>query len=403
MVGLAVLAQKSSPALPPHVGTHSLAPLAAEFVPKIPPQALTYQRTRRVVSLVGMVWGLAGPLVFVGFGLGRRLARRLKSDETPPKFRKLLMFYALFILFESVWTLPFGLYGLHLERVYGFSTQSLSGYFADRFIGDATDLIFAPLIWLSLLLYVRSPKHWWKIAWAGLVPLILFSIVIEPIVIAPLYNRFTPMPTSPLKTQIETLASKAGISGSHIFIENTSSRTRHVNAYVTGLGPTTRIVINDTALKLLPPDQTLAMVGHEMGHYVEGHLWYGFLSGSLGAGAFLFLLSRLLPVIFARYGTTKIGAKSPAELSAVPVLLWLISVFLIVQSPIESAISRGMEHRADRFGLRVTGLHESTARLFVGFAERDYSEPDPPLLLHLWFGSHPTLKERITFALSGED
>ena len=382
--------------------TPSIASAASEFIPKIPPRAIAYQRERRTVSLIGLAWGLAGAFVFVKSGLSRTLAKRLETPKLPPPFWKFLLFFAAFTLFHSLWTLPFGLWGWRLERNYGFSTLSIFGYLRDRLIGTTTELILAPVLWIALRLYTRSPEHWWKKAWIGVVPLILFSIVLQPIVISPLYYRYTAMSPSPLRTRIETLASKAGISGGRILIESTSSRTTHVNAYVAGLGPTTRIVINDTALEKLPPDQLTAMMGHEMGHYVEGHLWFGFAFASLGAGLFLFLIHRVFPLLLKRYENF-FGAKHPAELSALPLLLWIISVFLLVQAPVESGISRVMEHRADRFGLRVTGLHRATAQLFVGFAERDYSDPDPPTLLHFWFGTHPTLKERIEFALEDPD
>ncbi len=378
----------------------SLAP--ADFTPRIPPRALMYQRQRRTISLTGLGWGLGAPVVFVLSGLGRRLGKRLNPTDLFPPFFRFLTYFALFTLFESLWSLPFGLAGLHLEHTYGFSTQPLFGYLRDRLVGDLTGLILAPFLWLALRLSVRSPRHWWKIVWACTVPLLLVSIVLQPVLISPLYYRYTPMPPSPLQGQITDLAQKAGISGGRILIESTSSRTTHVNAYVTGLGPTTRIVLNDTALSTLPPDQTLAMMGHEMGHYVEGHLWFGFAAGSLGAGVFLFLLSRLYPALIARMGG-RYGIQHPTDLSALPVLMGVISVFLLLQSPVASGLSRLLEHRADAFGLRVTGLHQATARLFVGFAERDYSDPAPPPLLHFWFGTHPTLNERIAFALQKEN
>ncbi len=182
-------------------------------------------------------------------------------------------------------------------------------------------------------------------------------------------------------------------------MEDTSRRTRHVNAYVTGLGPSTRIVLNDTALQTLPPDQgLLAMMGHEMGHYVEGHIWVGFATGALGAGVFFWLLSRLLPWA-AHRGGGRWRLHGPGDLATLPLVLLLASLFLLAQAPVASGISRALERRADAFGLRVTGRNEATARLMVGFAERDFSDPDPPFLFHLWFGSHPTLSERIAFAL----
>ena len=373
---------------------------ASEYVPHIPPQAVRYQRQRRTLGLFGMAWNLLGLWLILRTGTAARLRNRIgqKDFAVVPPFRAVLLYYALFSLLLLLWNLPIGLAGFAIEHRFGFSHQTLAGYFSDRLLDFAFSLPLSILLWVGIRLYARSPRHWWQILWAMLVPVLVFLFVLQPVVIAPAFNRFTPLPEGPLKEHILTLAGKAGISGARVFVEDTSRRTRHVNAYVTGIGPSTRIVINDTALQQLPEDQILAMVGHEMGHYVEGHIWFGMLGAMVGAGGFLWLLSRLLPLLVARkaqiwrlHGLT--------DLAALPLVSLVVSVFLLLQEPLASAISRYQEHRADAFGLRVTHLNAATARLFVGFAERDYSDPDPPALLQFWFGTHPTLHERIAFAL----
>ena len=373
---------------------------ASEYVPHIPPQALRYQRQRRTLALFGMAWNLLGLWLILRTGAAARLRDRSgqKDFAVVPPFRAVLLYYALFSLILRLWNLPVGLAGLAIEHRFGFSHETLAGYFSDTLLDFAFNLPLAILLWGGLRLMARSPRHWWQILWTALVPVLVFLFVLQPVVIAPAFNHFTPLPEGPLKEHILTLAGKAGISGARVFVEDTSRRTRHVNAYVTGIGPSTRIVINDTALQQLPEDQILAMVGHEMGHYVEGHIWFGMLGAILGAGGFLWLLSRLLPALVTkkvrgrhRHGLT--------DLAVLPLILLLVSVFLLVQEPLASAISRYQEHRADVFGLRVTQRSAAMARLFVGFAERDYSDPDPPALLQFWFGTHPTLHERIDFAL----
>jgi Zn-dependent protease with chaperone function len=221
--------------------------------------------------------------------------------------------------------------------------------------------------------------------------------VLQPILIAPLYNLYTPLAPGPLREKILALAATSGITGGRVFVEDTSRRSSHVNAYVVGLGPSTRIVLNDTALEKLPEDQLLAMLGHEMGHYVEGHIWIGFCSGAAGAGLLLALMAWILPRAAQRRGPSW-GLRGLRDIAALPLIMLVLYLLQLAQDPAANAISRALEHRADAFGLRVTHLNDAMARLFVGFAERDFSDPDPPLLLHLWFGTHPTLKERIQFA-----
>ena len=380
--------------------------VAQSVAPHIPPQAIAYQRARRALGLFGLGWNALGIWLFLRAGLAARLRDLLErnrgaepdSEANPvPPFRLLLAYYAAFTGVLLLWNLPIGLAGLWIERRFGFSTETLFGFFRDLLLGFAFGLPTVLLFWGGLRLYARFPLHWWKILWAISVPVIVFLFILEPVVVSPAFNRYTPLPNTPLRAKILALADQAGITGASVFVEDTSKRTRHVNAYVTGIGPTTRIVINDTALQILPEDQMLAMIGHEMGHYVEGHIWAGMIGAIVGMGVFLWIVSRLLPDLTQRKAPLW-RLRGPTDLAALPLLSLLIALFLIIQAPVASGISRYLEHRADVYGLRLTRLNDAMIRLFVGFAERDYSDPDPPALLQFWFGTHPTLKERIEFA-----
>ena len=380
------------------------------YTPHVPPRAVAYTHTQRTLSLVGMFWRLLGLWLLVHSGGSLRLRNAvyflvrnpLPEENRPPPFRALLVFYGLYALLMLLWNLPFGLAELWTEWRYGFSHESLAMYLEDALKTWAVGLAITPLLCGMAWLLVRSPRRWWLWLWGFTLPLLIGVLILDPLVIEPLFHKFTPLPVGLLRTRILVLAARAGVPHAEIFVEDTSRRTAHVNAYVTGVGPAARIVINDTAIQSLPEDQLLAMVGHEMGHYVEKHVWYGLLSGALGAGAFYFLAYRLRPALERRVRRSQTGLRGLLDLAALPLLFFYLSVALLAQEPIANAESRYMEHRADAFGLRVTGLDSATARLMVGFAERDYSDPDPPALLHFWFGTHPTLKERIAFALSGK-
>ncbi|HLK61648.1 MAG TPA: M48 family metallopeptidase, partial [Chthonomonadaceae bacterium] len=365
------------------------------YTPHLPRRALAYQRTRRVLGLIGMAWNLLGLWLFVRTGLGvrlrnavyRTLRRPVPEDEAVPPLHALAFYYAAYALLLLLWNLPFGFGSLAIEHTYGFSRETAFGYLGDSLISVGFNCAIIFPLWIAYRFYVRSPHRWWLWLWAGLVPLIFFVIVLQPVVVAPAYNHYTPLPAGPLRDKILDLADRAGIRNARVLIEDTSRRTTHVNAYVNGLGPSAQIVINDTALAQLPEDQLLAMLAHEMGHYVEKHVWWGFLSGALGAGAFLWIASRLLPWMLKRWGE-RLHLRGLTDLAALPLLMLFISLFLLMQDPIANGISRYMEHRADAYGLRLAHLNDATARLFVGFAERDFSDPRPPALLHFWFGTH---------------
>ena len=377
------------------------------FTPNVSDKAILYQRLGNTLGLFALVWHLFGLWLLLASGLAQRLRDRVESfgprwtsiSGNAPPFRALALYFAVYLLLTRFWSLPFGLLSYGLELHFGFSHQTIGGFLLDDLRGSIIGLSVVPLIWGIYWLYCRSPHRWWLWMWAASVPVILGSIIIQPLIIAPLYNKFMPLPPGKLHDKIAALAAKADITDARILVQDTSRRTAHVNAYVTGIGPTTRIVIEDTALTTLPEDQILAMVGHEMGHYVEGHIWYGALSSAIGAGLFLFAGSRLLPRLLRR-GEAKYGVWGATDLAALPLFLLAIALFMQLQMPIANAESRYIEHRADIYGLRLTGLNEAMAHLFVGFAERDYADPSPPPLLHFWYGSHPTLQERIDFALN---
>jgi STE24 endopeptidase len=380
------------------------------YTPHLPPRAIAYRHTQRALGLIGTGWSLFGLWLFVRSGASVRLRDRVygvvrqpmpEEDRLPP-FRALLIFYGLYSLLLMLWNLPFGLASLATEWRYGFSHETLAMYGSDLLKSWAIGLAIVPLLWGIAWLMVRSRRRWWLWMWAVTLPLLIGILILQPIVIAPQFNKYDLLPPGPLRTKILAVADRSGVPNADVFVEDTSRRTAHVNAYVTGVGPAARIVLNDTAIKTLPEDQLLAMVGHELGHYVEKHVWYGLLSGAVGAGAFYYLAFLLRPLLERRTQHSKTGLRGLFDLAALPLLFFYLNVALLLQEPIANAESRYMEHRADAFGLRVTGLDTATARLMVGFAERDYSDPDPPALLHFWFGSHPTLKERIAFALSGE-
>ena len=403
-------AQQRVPSAPAATHGPNLAIRSDPYTPHIPARALAYIHTQRTLGLVGIAWSLLGLWLVVRSGVSARLRdsvyrlvrRPLPAEDAPPPFRALLVFYGLYTLILLLWNLPLGLAELATEWRYGFSHETLPMYLTDAVKTWALGLGSPILLCGIYRLVVRSPRRWWLWMWALTLPLLIGTLILQPTVIAPMFNNYTPLANGPLRVKILALAAKSGVPHADIFVEDTSSRTTHVNAYVTGIGPSARVVLNDTALQTLPEDQLLAMIGHEMGHYVEKHIWFGLLSGAVGSGMIYLLAFRLRPLLERRTRQSKTGLRSLLDLAALPLLLFYLNVALLVQDPIANAESRYMEYRADAFGLRVTGLHTATARLMVGFAERDFSDPDPPALLHLWFGTHPTLKERIAFALSGE-
>src|SRR5579859_4924221 len=296
-------------------------------IPRIPPRAIAYQQTRRLLTLEATGWEWLGLWVLLRSGVSTRLrsavyrlTRRPEPEgERPPPFRALFLYYLAFMLLMLLWNLPAGLASWSTEHRYGFSHESLSGFLQDEGLNYVLNLFPVLLIWGGCRLYAASPQRWWLRIWGIVAPLIVFFVIVQPVVIAPLYNHYTPLKPSPVRDHLLDLAAKAGISGANVYVEDTSKRTAHVNAYVTGVGPTTRIVLNDTALQSLSEDELLAVMGHEMGHYVEGHIWFLTALSIAITFVFLLLLSRLLPLLASRGGRA-LRIHGMTDLAALPMI-----------------------------------------------------------------------------------
>jgi len=244
----------------------------------------------------------------------------------------------------------------------------------------------------------KFPKRWPVILWSVLVPLIAAGIFLAPLLIDPLFNKFTPMPAGPQRDGIERVAALSGIPNAAIFIVDKSRQTTKLNAYVTGLGSSTRIVIWDNTLQKLPQDQIEAIVAHEAGHYVLGHIVLGFALTSAGLVALLLSAQKLGPLFLSRLPVSW-GIRGWTDPQAIPVILLFITVGSFIFAPVENAISREMERQADAFGLKVTKNPVAMARVFVSLSQQNLSEPAPPAIIQFWFFGHPSLRERILSAL----
>ena len=289
--------------------------------------------------------------------------------------------------------------GYYLSHAYGLSSQPPGAWLTDLFKGVGVDVLTTiPILWGLYWLIQRSPRRWALWFWAALIPVIAFGIFAAPIVVDPLFNKFTPLPPGRLHDRIEALAAKAGIPDAPILVADKSKQTQETNAYVTGIGSSARIVIWDTTLQRMPEDQIVAIVGHEMGHYVLKHIYWGFALSVGGLLVLLPLAKLVYEALLRRFGP-RWGINGPGDYAAVPALLLIVSLFSFFLAPITNAVSREIEHQADAYGLSVTQNRPAMARAFVSLSEQNLSDPNPPAFIKFWLFTHPPLSERIDFAL----
>jgi Zn-dependent protease with chaperone function len=301
------------------------------------------------------------------------------------------------------------LYWHSLSLRYEQSVQRWGSWFWDWTKEEIVGTVLALI--LSLILFAvmrRSPRRWWLFFWLAALPILLGFIFIGPWVIDPLFNKFEPLDKEhpQLVTSIQTLTQHAGfpIPRERILLMRASEKSNEINAYVTGLGASKRVVIWDTTIQKTSNAEALFVIGHELGHYILGHVWKGFLFGAAGLLGALYLIFRGLHWSLDHWGKDWriYGTEDWASLAA---FLLLFQILMFFAAPAVNGVSRIQEHAADVYGLEVIhgvvpNSEEVAAHAFQILGEVDLSDPNPSPFITFWLYSHPPLAERLVFAHS---
>jgi Zn-dependent protease with chaperone function len=367
-------------------------------VPPPTEKALQYRASGNILWVIDHVWSMLMLVVLLATGLSARL--RDWSHRIGRKwFFTLAIYFILFNLITSVVDLPRAYYVEFVrQHAYGLSNQTMQKWWTDSLMSLGLACLLGPLvIWVPYLLLRKSPKRWWLYSGVALIPFIVAGNLIAPIWIAPLFNKFEPMQDKALETRILALADRAGIEGSRVFQVNKSVDTKTINAYVTGLFATKRIVLWDTIIARMNERELMFVMGHEMGHYALGHVWQGVALSSITIMLSFFVAYKTAGAVLARYAA-RFGFSTLSDMASLPLLLALTSVLSLVTGPCQLAFTRHIEHEADRFGLEITQTNHSAATAFVKLQTDVLGVPRPGLLFKIWRESHPPLGERIDFA-----
>jgi STE24 endopeptidase len=392
------LAQSQAPTAAPAGGT-DVGSSASAPVPVPPPseKALRFYRSGNVLWVISTIWGLLVPLLLLFTGLSARMrdaARKVGRSW----FFTVAIYGILFTLVTAILSLPLDYYSDFVRmHAYGLSDQTAAKWWGDMVKGLLIGCVaIALLLWFPYLLLRKSPRRWWLYSGLAVIPLLAFFLLITPIAIEPLFNKFGPMQDKALEARILALADRAGIEGSRVYEVNKSVDTKTVNAYVTGFGGTKRIVLWDTILAKLSAPEVLLVMGHEMGHYVLGHTWQLILLGSAIALFGAWVIHRTAGELIARY-RARFGFDELADVASLPLMALLFGLVSLVLTPAILAFGRHVEHEADRFGLEITRDNHDCATAFVKLQQENLSVPRPGLLYKLWRSDHPPLGERIDF------
>lgn len=400
-------AGESGASIPPAAGSLAAAPAPpprdplAEVRANFTPEAHSYWMTRTALEILSPLYTIAIGLLMLFSGWSRRI-RDFANRKFSNRYGRMLVYFSVYSAIGFILSLPRSVYaGFVVEHSYGLSTQSFPGWLGEEIMGLIVTVVLLGGTGLLALAYraiEKSPRRWSLWLAAGSVPLIVIAVLIEPIALDPLFNEFTPLKDPQLKTQLLDLAAKTGIPGRNVYEVDKSAQTKKYNAYVKGFGASQRIVLWDTTLKGLEPDEILFVMGHEMGHYQLGHIWRGLAFYSLLSVALLYLGGALVAWGIRRFGE-RWGIREVNDIATLPLFVVALSVVMLIAQPAVNAYSRATEHEADVFALEVTRLNDAGVRAFVKLASQNKANPEPPLALKWFEYDHPPVIERMQFAI----
>lgn len=305
-----------------------------------------------------------------------------------------LAFFAALSVTTGLLRIPFGLYDTFvIENRYGFNTMTLRILILDLIKSMAISAILGGLLlWLLLSLIIHGGKAWWIWAWMLVGGFELLMLWLFPVVIAPLFNKFEPIEDKTLEDHIKTLMERVGLRVKGVFKVDASKRSKHTNAYFTGIGRSKRIVLFDTLLASHTEEEILAVLAHELGHWKRKHLLKQVLFLEILSLAVFYAASKLLnwPLLYQTFGFDKpiiyVG------LFLIGILLGLLGYFA---QPLESTISRRFEREADDFSLRLMKKAEPMQRALKRLAADNLANLTPHPIYAWFYYSHPPLVERI--------
>ncbi len=378
-----------------------LADCANVAVPEATQQAMRYYQSGNVLWIVDQLWSFLVPLLFLFTGFTGKLESISQRWSGKRWFFTLSFYLILFIAIYQVLNFPLNYYEDYIrQHEYGLSSQTFTRWVGNFGKSTLIALVSALLfVWIFYLLLKKSPRRWW--VYGSLVSIALLFVMqfVQPVWIDPLFNRFGPMKNKELEGQILSLAARAGIDQGRVYEVDKSQDTNMLNAYVVGFGSTNRIVLWDTTIQKLTPDEILFVMGHEMGHYVLHHIWWGMLISSLMIFAVFYLTYRTANALMHRHHR-RFGFEHLSQIASFPLLILLFGFYSLLFTPLDNYFSRQIEHNADTFGLEITQNNQAAGEAFVVLQMQNLSNPRPGSLFKLWRSTHPPLGERIDFTNS---
>jgi len=374
-------------------------------------KAIALSRIHNIMDIVGSLWGLA----VIWLLLSTRAAAGLGAWAERTSARRWiqgLVFFAAYLLITALASMPLDWFTQHEDRSYGISVQGWGSWLGDEAKSLGLTLVFGSLVLLLFNWIVRRwPRRYWFGLWVATVPLLVLGIFVGPL-LAPIFNKFEPLSKdhATLVTELEKVVARTGtnIPPDRMFLMKASVKTNGLNAYVSGIGATKRIVVWDTTAGRVPDDEVMFIFGHESGHYVLHHIPKMIAGMAIALFFVYWACAGFAAWLARRYGPRwKLGGLEEgtplASRAGFIVLLFAISVAGFVLEPVSNTFSRHFEHQADVYGQEaihgiVADPQNTAVSAFNHLGEAWLEDPDPSPFIEFWEYNHPSVENRANFA-----
>jgi STE24 endopeptidase len=367
---------------------------------ELPAEAVAKGRAFHAALRPGVYGGLAVALVValvLGLTpLGARLVELVGRPFGGHWLAQALLGGLAIVLIGELATLPFAAWRQSVLVKYGLSTQTWGAWTVDLLKGFAVGAVIGGITLVGFFTVTRLfPRWWWAVGAVGAAALMMLLSFVFPVLVEPVFNKFTPMEPGQLRTDLMALAERDGVPVKDVLVADASRRTRAVNAYVSGYGATRRIVVYDTLLTEVSEAEVRSVVAHELSHARSHDVLTGALLGALGAAAAVcavFLLGSWAPLL------RRAGVDSIADPTAIALLVAMATLAALLFGPAQAFVSRKVEARADAHALELTDDPANYESMMTRLATVNLADPDPNPVEFALTASHPSAVQRIAMA-----
>ena len=369
---------------------------AARYVDSLGPEALakaqSYTLGNHWLILTGIIVSAFVTWLIIRSGVLDRVSARLEKRGWA---LRTFLVAATFLLVDTIFTLPYALYtDWWRETQYGRTSQPLGDFLGQAALSTMLSVLLGGLFLLGVYWLIRKTgRQWWLWGGALTASAIAFLLLVSPALIEPLFNEYKPIPEGEVRDAVLALAAEAGVPEDRVFMYDGSRQSNNFTANVSGVGSTARIAISDVAMGEASLDEVKAVTGHEIGHYVLGHVWLIVAVLGILSVLVLYLVSRLYPWFARKFGTNA----ELADPRGLPVFMFLFATLLTLFQPAFNSLSRVDESAADAYSLEHVGLPDALSLALIKTAE--YRYPRPTKWQEILFYTHPSVENRVLAAM----